>query len=160
MSAVLLLIGCLDRTPNTYHSAGVRSGTATSTSTLSGTTSGSITAGDVLSAPMVSSPLTTADCCLVTDGGGAVVVTSLERARDLRSDPVVVLGYGECTTNTSMTSAGDILDTGAARSAQAAFGRAGIGPSDVDVADLYDSFTITVLLSLEALGFCPPRLGR
>jgi len=117
---------------------------------------GSITAGDVPSAPMVSSPLTTADCCLVTDGGGAVVVTSLERARDLRSDPVVVLGYGECTTNTSMTSAGDILDTGAARSAQAAFGRAGIGPSDVDVAELYDSFTITVLLSLEALGFCPP----
>jgi acetyl-CoA acetyltransferase len=117
---------------------------------------GSITASDVLASPVVSSPLTTADCCLVTDGGGAAVLTSLERARDLRRPPVVVLGYGESTTHTSMTSAGDVIATGAAASSDAAFARAGLTPADVDVAEIYDSFTITVLLSLEDLGFCPP----
>jgi acetyl-CoA acetyltransferase len=115
---------------------------------------GPLAVADVLAAPMVSTPLTTADCCLVTDGGGAVILTSLERARDLRPDPVLVLGYGESTINTSMTTADDITDGGAAASARAAFGRAGLTPSDVDVAEIYDSFTITVLLSLEGLGFC------
>lgn len=117
---------------------------------------GPLTVADVLEARMVSTPLTTADCCLVTDGGGALILTSLERARDLSPDPVVVLGYGESTSHTSMSSADDILDTGAAASARAAFGRAGLSPSDVDVAQVYDSFTITVVLSLEALGFCEP----
>jgi acetyl-CoA acetyltransferase len=115
---------------------------------------GPLTVNGVLAAPMVSTPLTTADCCLVTDGGGAVVLTLLERARDLRLDPVLVLGYGESTINTSMTTADDITDSGAAASARAAFGRAGLTPSDVDVAEIYDSFTITVLVSLEGLGFC------
>lgn len=115
---------------------------------------GPLTVAGVLAAPMVSTPLTAADCCLVTDGGGAVILTSLERARDLRSDPVLVLGYGESTINTSMTTADDITDGGAAASARAAFGRACLTPSDVDVAEIYDSFTITVLLSLEGLGFC------
>jgi acetyl-CoA acetyltransferase len=115
---------------------------------------GPLAVADVLAAPMVSTPLTTADCCLVTDGGGAVILTSLERARDLRPDPVLVLGYGESTINTSMTTADDITDSGAVASARAAFGRAGLTPSDVDVAEIYDSFTITVLLSLEGLGFC------
>ncbi len=117
---------------------------------------GPLTAEAVIGATMVSTPLTTADCCLVTDGGGAVILTSLDRARHLRPDPVVVLGYGESTTNTSMASADDILATGAADSARAAFGRAGLTPADVDVAEVYDSFTITVLLSLEGLGFCEP----
>ena len=117
---------------------------------------GSLTTESVLGATMVSSPLTTADCCLVTDGGGAIILTSLERARDLRPDPVVVLGYGESTTNTSMASADDILATGAMDSGRAALGRAGVIPTDVDVVQVYDSFTITVLLSLEGLGFCEP----
>ncbi|MDI2132448.1 acetyl-CoA acetyltransferase [Yinghuangia seranimata] len=117
---------------------------------------GPLTVADVLAAPMVSSPLTTADCCLVTDGGGAVVVTSLERARDLRHPPAVVLGYGESTSHTAMATRDDILDTGADRSARAAYRRAGLAPGDVDVAMVYDSFTITPLLSLEALGLCPP----
>ena len=73
---------------------------------------GPLTVDDVLDAPMVSSPLTVADCCLVTDGGGAVVLTSLERARDLRRTPVEVLGYGERTTNTSMTAVDDLARTG------------------------------------------------
>jgi acetyl-CoA acetyltransferase len=97
---------------------------------------GPLTVTGVLAAPMVSTPLTTADCCLVTDGGGAVVLTLLERARDLRLDPVLVLGYGESTINTSMTTADDITDSGAAASARAAFGRAGLTPTDVDVAEI------------------------
>ena len=118
---------------------------------------GPLTVDDVLSAPMISTPLTAADCCLVTDGGGAIVLTSLERARDLPKPPVVVLGYGEATTNTSMTTVDDLtVCEGAASSGEAAFERAGLTVADVDVAQVYDSFTITVLLTLEALGFCGP----
>ncbi len=115
---------------------------------------GSLSVDDVLAAPMIASPLTGLDSCLVTDGGGALVLTSLERARDLRKDPVVVLGYGEATTHASMTADSDLTRTGAYDSARAAFGRAGLTAADVDVSQIYDSFTITVLLSLEALGFC------
>lgn len=114
-----------------------------------------LTVDDVLNSTMVSTPLTTADCCLVTDGGGAVVVTSLDRARDLRKAPIRILGYGEATTNTSMSQV-PLLPTGARESGQRAFAAAGLTPSDVDVIQVYDSFTITVLLSLEALGFCEP----
>jgi len=115
---------------------------------------GPLTVEDVLGSPMVSSPLTVADSCLVTDGGGAVVLTSAERARDLLRPPVHVLGYGERTTNTSMTSQPDLLAVGAAQSGAEAFARAGVRPHDVDVVEVYDSFTITTVLSLEALGFC------
>ncbi len=117
---------------------------------------GSLSVESVLAAPMIASPLTAADCCLVTDGGGAVVMTSLERARDLTEHPVVVLGYGEATTHASMTADPDLTRTGAQDSAREAFARAGVTVADVDVAQVYDSFTITVLLSLEALGFCGP----
>ena len=109
----------------------------------------------VMEADLISSPLSTSDCCLVTDGGGAVVVTSLERARDLRRPPIQVLGYGESTTNTSMSQV-SLLPTGALASGKAAFDRSGLSPIDVDVLEIYDSFTITVLLSLEDLGFCRP----
>ncbi len=117
---------------------------------------GPLTVDEVLAAPVISSPLGSADCCLVTDGGGAIVLTSAERARDLRSAPVRVLGYGEATGHATMATPDDILDTGAAASGAAAFARAGLGPDDVDVAQVYDSFTITPLLSLEALGLAEP----
>ncbi len=117
---------------------------------------GPLTVDEVLQSTMISSPLTAADCCLVTDGGGAVVLTSAARARDLRSRPVNVLGYGEATGVAGMAAADDILDTGAAVSAARAFAAAGLTPADVDVAEIYDSFTITVLLSLEAIGFFGP----
>ncbi|MFJ8833412.1 acetyl-CoA acetyltransferase [Micromonospora aurantiaca] len=120
---------------------------------------GPLTVDDVLAAPMVSSPLTVADCCLVTDGGGAVVLTTLDRARDLRHPPVRVLGYGERSTNTSMTAVEDLTATGARESGREAFARAGITPADVDVLEVYDSFTITAALSIEALGFCGPGEG-
>jgi acetyl-CoA acetyltransferase len=115
---------------------------------------GPLTVADVLGAPVVSTPLTTADSCLVTDGGGAVVLTSLERARDLPRPPVLILGYGEVTTNTSMAWPDDLAASGAAPAARRAFTMAGLSPADVDVVEVYDSFTITVLLTLEALGFC------
>ncbi len=117
---------------------------------------GPLTVEEVLAAKPVSSPLTVADCCLVTDGGGAIVLTSLERARDLPQPPVLVLGYGESTTNASMTAADDLLRPGSFASGERAFGMAGLTPADVDVLELYDSFTITVLLTLEGLGFCAP----
>jgi acetyl-CoA acetyltransferase len=116
---------------------------------------GPLTVPDVLGAAMVSTPLTVADCCLVTDGGGAVVLTTLDRARDLRRTPIEVLGYGERSTNTSMTAVDDLTTVAGAVAAGAeAFARAGIAPADVDVLEVYDSFTITAALTVEALGFC------
>jgi acetyl-CoA acetyltransferase len=115
---------------------------------------GPLTVDDVVSSPLVSSPLRTLDCCLVTDGGGAVVLTSAERARDLRAAPVLVLGYGEASTNHGMAAIPDLTAPGADAAGRRAFQMAGLGPDDIDVVQLYDSFTITVLLSLEALGFC------
>lgn len=117
---------------------------------------GPLTVADVLAADLVSSPLGTADCCLVTDGGGAVVLTSLERARDLPGAPVALLGYGEATDHSCMATPDDVLDIGAAAAGRQAFARAGLAPADVDVAQVYDSFTITPLLSLEALGLAEP----
>ena len=89
------------------------------------------TVADVLDAKPLSTPLTVADCCLVTDGGGAIVVTSLERARDLPKPPIVVLGYGESTTNASMSAVDDLTVTGAVASGRAAFARAGLTPAAV-----------------------------
>ncbi len=117
---------------------------------------GPLSVDDVLGSTMISSPLTAGDCCLVTDGGGAVVLTSAERARDLPKKPVHVLGYGERTTNTSMTAVRDLTVSGAAGAAQDALARAGLGIGDIDVFEVYDSFTITVALTLEALGLCGP----
>lgn len=115
---------------------------------------GPLTVEDVVSSPLLSTPLTAGDCCLVTDGGGAIVLTSSERARDLAKKPVEVLGYAERTTNTSMTAVDDLTVTGAVGSGTDALGRAGLTPADIDVVEVYDSFTITVALTLEALGFC------
>lgn len=115
---------------------------------------GPLTVEEVVGSTTISTPLTVLDCCLVTDGGGAVVLTSSERARDLARPPVSILGYGERWTNTSMTAADDILDTGAAESAADAYAMAGLESTDVDVVEVYDSFTITSALNLEALGFC------
>ena len=115
---------------------------------------GPITVEDVLSSPMISTPLHLLDCCLVVDGGGAVVLTSLDRARDLPKRPVRVLGCGQSVTHITMSQMPDLTRTGAVESGAAAFAEAGIGPEDIDAAQIYDSFTITVLLTLEALGFC------
>jgi acetyl-CoA acetyltransferase len=120
---------------------------------------GPLTVDEVLASPLISSPLHALDCCLVTDGGGAVVIARLDRARDLRRRPVILLGHGESSTHHGMSQVRDLTRTGAAVSADRAWGMAGIGPADVDVVQVYDSFTITALLSLEGLGFCAPGEG-
>src|SRR5580658_793188 len=110
---------------------------------------------EVLASPMIADPLHLRDCCLVTDGGGAIVVTSLERARDLKKPPVVVAGAAEATSHWAISSMPDLAWLQhAADSGKRAMAMAGVGPGDIDVVEIYDSFTITVLMSLEALGFC------
>jgi len=113
-----------------------------------------ITVDDVLSSKMVASPLHLLDCCVISDGGGALVMTSLDRARDLQKQPAVVLGAASALGSMTVAQSENILDVPTRVSGERAFAQAGLSPSDVDVAQLYDSFTITVLLQLEALGFC------
>lgn len=119
-----------------------------------------LTIDDVLASPMVASPLHKLDCCLVSDGAGAFVMTSAERAQHLRKPPVYVLGAGTATThNTSINQMPDLTTTAGAVCGPRAFEMAGITPDDVDVLMGYDSFTITQLLHLEDLGFCPKGEG-
>jgi acetyl-CoA acetyltransferase len=109
---------------------------------------------EALKTRMIADPLRQADCCLRTDGGGAVILTTAERARDLRKKPVQVLGTGEAVSHLHMTQWSDMPDLVAADSARRALQQAGVGPKDIDVLQVYDAFTILVLLTLEALGFC------
>ena len=118
-----------------------------------------LTIEQVLGARMVSSPLTVRDCCLVTDGGGALVVTSAARAKTLRKPPAFVLGTGETISHQNISSMPDLTVTGAASSGAQAYAMAGLKPRDIDVAMVYDAFTITTLLFLEDLGFCPKGEG-
>ena len=108
---------------------------------------------------MVSYPFTVRDCCLVTDGGGAVIVTSAERARSLKKKPAYVLGCGQSTTHSSISSMPDLTMTGALASGKAAYKMAKLGPADVDASELYDAFTINTILFLEDLGFCKKGEG-
>jgi acetyl-CoA acetyltransferase len=114
---------------------------------------------DVLSSRMVSSPLSVLDCCLVTDGGGAVLVTSAGRARDLRKPPVYLLGAGEAHWHRNISQMPDLTVSAAADSGPRAYEMARLGPSAVDVAMLYDAFTINTVLFLEDLGFCEKGKG-
>jgi len=118
-----------------------------------------LTLDEVLSARMVSYPFTVRDCCLVTDGGGAVIVTSAERARSLKKKPAYVLGCGQSTTHSSISSMPDLTVTGALASGKAAYKMAKLGPGDVDAFELYDAFTINTILFLEDLGLCKKGEG-
>src|SRR2546426_5237196 len=119
-----------------------------------------LTVDDVLASRMIAWPLRLLDCCLVTDAGGAVVVTSAERARDLPKRPVYVLGTGEASTHVIVSQMPDFARWDAARIAgERAFAMAGVAPAEVDVAMLYDAFTIVPIMALEALGFCKPGEG-
>ncbi len=109
---------------------------------------------DVLASPFIAEPLHLLDCCLVTDGGGALVMTTAERAKDLPSQPVTVRGYGETLTHATIANMPDVTVTGARQSGRVAMAMAGVTHAEIDVVEVYDSFTITVLLTLEALGFC------
>ena len=102
----------------------------------------------------IAEPLRRDDCCLISDGGAAVVVTTLERARTLRRKPVRVLGMGQSHPAAEVQDRPSLTVTGAHRSGEAAFRMAGVTPRDIDVAQLYDCYTITLLTSLEDYGFC------
>ena len=112
-----------------------------------------ITVEDVLASRMISSPLHLLDCCMISDGGGALVLTSAERARDLRKPPVLILGGAEAVRHGEI-GARDLLDVASFQSGPLAFQRAGVRPADIDMCMVYDSYTITVLTTLEGLGFC------
>jgi len=119
-----------------------------------------LTIDEVLSSRLISWPLRLLDCCLVTDAGGAVVVTSAERARDCQGKPVYVLGTGEASTHVMVSQMPDFARWDAARLAgERAFEMAGVTHADVDVAQFYDAFTIVPIMGLEALGFCQPGEG-
>lgn len=114
---------------------------------------------DVVASPPVSTPLHRLDCCLVTDGGGAIVLAPLDRARDLAQPPIRVMGSGVHSSHRGVSQMPDLTSTGARSSSSDAFRAAGLGPDDMDVVEVYDSFTITVVLTLEALGLCPRGEG-
>ncbi|MFD2415858.1 thiolase domain-containing protein [Amycolatopsis pigmentata] len=117
-----------------------------------------VTVEEVLESPMVADPLHRLDSCVMTDGGGALVLVSPEVARDLDRTCVKVLGHGEAVKHSS-NGAVDLTYSAAVRSGPAAFAEAGVTPSDIDYVSIYDSFTITVLLALEDLGFCEKGKG-
>jgi len=118
-----------------------------------------LTVPEVIGARMVSYPFTVRDICLVTDGGGAIVLTAPERAKGLKEPPVYVLGVGQAITHANISSMPDLTVTGALQSGREAFAMAGLGPKDIDVVELYDAFTINPILFLEDLGFCPKGEG-
>jgi acetyl-CoA acetyltransferase len=113
-----------------------------------------ITVQDVLNSPMITSPLKRFDCALVSDGAAAAIVTSADRARDLKQKPVRLLGQGYGLSHSYVGEALNLPFSGAVQSGRKAFAMAGVTHADIDVAELYDCFTITVIIELEDLGFC------
>ncbi len=120
---------------------------------------GPLTREDVLTSRMISDPLSVRDCCLVTDGGGAYVLVSAERAKELPKKPVYVLGNATAVWNRQISSMHDLTVTSASQSGREAFAMAGLAPKDMDVVELYDAFTINTILFLEDLGFCAKGEG-
>ncbi|WP_343712548.1 thiolase domain-containing protein [Inquilinus sp.] len=117
-----------------------------------------VTVEEVLASPMMADPLHRLDCCVVSDGGGALVVVRPEIARSLKRPLVKVIGAGEAVKHQAGGRI-DLTTSGAVRSGAAAFAEAGVTPADVRYVSVYDSFTITVLVQLEDLGFCPKGQG-
>ncbi len=118
-----------------------------------------ISVDDVLASRMIADPLHLLDCSLVSDGGAAIVLTSAERARDFSQAPVYLLGIGEGHSHEHISQARSLTTSAAVESGQRAYAMAGLGPRDMDFAQLYDCFTPTVLVELEDLGFCAKGEG-
>lgn len=112
---------------------------------------------DVVNSRMIADPLHLLECCMISDGGGAVVIASPEIAKDCHKPPVWILGTGEATKYPGIGS--DITSSAAVQSGPQAFGEAGVTPQEIDIAMIYDSFSITVLTLLEDLGFCKKGEG-
>ena len=117
-----------------------------------------VTVGDVVNSPMIADPLHRLDCCVISDGGGAIIVASPEVARSLKRPKVKILGAGEAPKH-QMAGHVDLTYSGAVWSGPAAFAEAGVKPADIKYASIYDSFTITVLMQIEDLGFCEKGQG-
>jgi acetyl-CoA acetyltransferase len=113
-----------------------------------------LTVEDVLKSRMISDPLSVRDCCLVTDGGGAIVMVSAERAKSLKKPPAYVLGCGHGVTHMNISSMPDLTVTGAVEAGKAAYAMAKLSAKDIELVELYDAFTINTILFLEDLGFC------
>ena len=120
---------------------------------------GPLTIDDVINARKVSDPLTVYDCCLVTDGAAAFVMTTAERARDLPQEPIYLLGNATAVWHRLVANMDDLTVTPASESGRRAFAMAGLSPQDIDVVELYDAFTINTILFLEDLGFCKKGEG-
>ena len=118
-----------------------------------------VTVEDVLNSPMIADPLHRLDCCVVSDGGGALIVTSPEIAKSLNRPKVKILGAGESPKGPMGGHDLDLTHSGALWSGPIAFEEAGVKPADMKYASIYDSFTITVLMQLEDLGFCEKGQG-
>ncbi len=117
-----------------------------------------VTVEDVVESPMISDPLHRLDCCVISDGGGAFVIVSAEIAKSLKRDCVSILGHGEAPKHINRGQV-DLTFTGARWSGPRAFEEAGVKPGDIDYASIYDSFTITVVETIEDLGFCEKGKG-
>ncbi len=117
-----------------------------------------VTVEDVVNSPMVADPLHRLDCCVISDGGGALVVVKPEIAASLKRPKIKVLGGAE-TVKGQLGGDVDLTWSGARRTGSAAFAEAGVTPADIRYASIYDSFTITVLMQLEDLGFCEKGQG-
>ncbi|MFJ5732386.1 thiolase C-terminal domain-containing protein [Streptomyces paradoxus] len=118
-----------------------------------------VTVEDVAAGPVIADPFTKLHCCVRSDGGAAVLLVAEEYVRDCRTSPVWVLGAGECVSHASMSEWPDFTVSPAAVSGRLAFGRAGVRPSEIDVAEIYDAFTYMTLVTLEDLGFCAKGEG-
>lgn len=118
-----------------------------------------ITVADVLASRMIADPLHLLDCSLVSDGGSAIVLTSAERARDMGAQPIYLLGAGEGHSHEHISQARSLTTSAAREAGERAYRMAGLGPQDMDFAQLYDCFTPTVLIELEDLGFCAKGEG-
>lgn len=123
------------------------------------TARGPLSLDDVLNARMICDPLSVRDCCLVSDGGAAVVMTRSDRARDLASRPAYLLGGAAATSHNRIAAMPDLTVTAARDSGRRAFAQAGYGPTDMQALQLYDAFTINPILFLEDLGFCAKGEG-
>src|SRR5438105_8613297 len=113
-----------------------------------------VTVEEVVNSPMIADPLHRLDCCVISDGGGAIILAAPQIAKSLKRPLVKVIGAGEAPKHWNISQMPDFTRTAAAQAGPEAFARAGVTPDDIDTIQFYDSFTITVLLLLEDLGFC------
>ena len=113
-----------------------------------------ITVEEVINSKPIAEPLNILDCCLISDAGGAYIVTTAERAKDLKSDPVYLLGIGEYHTHEHLMCADSLTEFGALQSGRRAYTMAGLGPEDINFAELYDCFTVVPIIEMEELGLC------